>query len=664
MQDTSSPIAQSIQQAQKQISTKQFAAALATLKPILEKSPDNTDALYMLAVCQRYQSDASAAHATLNRLKQLAPDFGRAYQEEGHLLFGQQKNEQALACYRRATEFNPALEASWRRQSEILQSLGRQQEAGQTYAQAQRLRELPKELFAVTNHLYEGRLLKAENLCRYFLQKTPHHPEAMRLLAEIGVRFGVYEDAEFLLESAVEFNPDNVQLRLDYIKVLHKRQKFAKSREQAQHLLDNDPNSPLFQSHFAIESMQTGDYEEAFHYFEKVLEKLPEDPATLTSQGHALKTFGRHEEAVASYQAAYRARPNHGDAYYSLANLKTYRFSDAELAAMTEQQQKSDLPHQQRVYFCFALGKAHEDKQDYEQAMHYYREGNELQRRQSRYSADTMTEALADQEKYCTAELFDGRKGCEAPDPIFILGLPRAGSTLLEQILASHSQVDGTLELPHILSYAHRLRGRGRTGKDGLYPAILKELGEDKLQELGQHFIDDTRIHREDAPFFIDKMPNNFRHIALIKLILPNAKIIDARRHPMACCFSGFKQLFAEGQEFTYGLHEVGSYYRDYVKLMDHWDRVLPGQILRVEYEDVVADTETQVRRMLDYLGLPFEQACLEHHKTKRSVRTASSEQVRQPIYKSGLEQWRHFEPWLEPLKSALGPEILERYPI
>ncbi len=266
-----------------------------------------------------------------------------------------------------------------------------------------------------------------------------------------------------------------------------------------------------------------------------------------------------------------------------------------------------------------------------------------------------MSEELAKQQAVCTSELFARHEGAghPAPDPIFILGLPRAGSTLLEQILASHSQVDGTLELPNILSLAHRLRGR-KAGQSR-YPEILHDLAPERFAQFGEDFIENTRIHRQGAPFFIDKMPNNFRHIGLIHLILPNATIIDARRDPMDCCFSGFKQLFAEGQEFTYGLNEVGRYYADYVSLMDHWDTVLPGKVLRVQHEDVLDDLEGQVSRMLDHCGLPFEQACVDFHKTDRAVRTASSEQVRKPINRSGQNAWKPYEPWLDDLKSALG---------
>ncbi|WP_026941331.1 tetratricopeptide repeat-containing sulfotransferase family protein [Hellea balneolensis] len=643
-----------------------FAQAVAQSDKLLKDSPKDIEGLYMKAVSARYLKDYSLAEKTLAELKTIQPNFGRALQEEGHLSRDQGLFDAALSAYQKACRANPALMASWKSQADILSRKGLRQEAYKANFQAEHLSKLPQELLTVTHLIHEGKLLKAEELCRFFLQKKPHHIEAMRLLADIGSRFGVFNDADFLLESAIEFAPDNIQLHLDYIQILRKRQKFAAALEQAEGLYKRDPENPVFQSHLAIESMQTGDHERAFALFEDVLERIPNDPVTLTSRGHAFKTFGKHDDAVESYRAAYRAKADHGDAYFGLANLKTYEFTDGEVDQMRTLTERTGTGFMDRVNLFFSLGKALEDRKDYAAAFEQYKQGNDLKSFESRYKAADMTEELEGQARICTAELFEkqGGKGFAAPDPIFIVGLPRAGSTLLEQIIASHSQVDGTLELPNILSLSYHLRGRERAKINGRYPGILHDLTEDQLKTFGERFIEDTRIHRKDAPFFIDKMPNNFRHIGLIKLILPNAKIIDARRHPMACCFSGFKQHFAEGQEFTYGLENVGTYYKDYVALMDHWDSVLPGEILRVQYEDVVGDTENQVRRILDYLGLPFEQSCLEFHKTKRSVRTASSEQVRQPIFKSGLEQWRNFEPWLDPLKEALGPEILTRYPI
>lgn len=642
-------------QAREGLNAGDFAAGLASAETVIANEPDNSDALYMAAVACRYLDRLEAAEDYLRRLHAASPEYGRAWQETGHLARAQGDTDRALDAYARACLFNPSLEASWRARADLLEAKGRQAEADAAAAQVRRLKAMPRELLAVTNHLHEGRLLRAEEICRHFLRRNPKDIEGMRLLAQIGMKLGILDDAEFLLESAVTFEPDNVQLRLDYMEALRRRQKYARSREQAEVLFERDPGNPLFQSHLAIESMQTGEYDRAFTMFGKVLDKLPRDPATNTSLGHALKTTGRQDEAVAAYRAAIDAKPDHGDAWYSLANLKTYSFSGAEMAAMREQAERPDLGFMDRVHFSFALGKAHEDREEYGLSLQFYEQGNDLKRRQTRYSADAMSAELQKQKDICTADLFASREGAghQAPDPIFILGLPRAGSTLLEQILASHSMIDGTMELPDILALAHRLRGR-RAGTSQ-YPEVLHELGNDKLSGFGRDYIESTRIHRQGAPFFIDKMPNNFRHIGLIQLILPNAKIIDARRAAMDCCFSGFKQLFAEGQEFTYGLTEIGRYYSDYVELMAHWDKVLPGKVLRVRHEDVLDDLEGQVRRMLDYLQLPFDEACLNFHQTERAVRTASSEQVRKPINRSGQGAWEPYAPWLGELREALG---------
>lgn len=637
--------------AQKALQAGDFAQGLALAEAVLAGDPGNGEALYMAAVALRYLKRHEEAEAMLARLHAAMPEYGRAWQEAGHLARAQGRQAEAVAAFRRAVRFNPALDASWR----MLAELQSGPEASAARAQAERIAALPRELVAVTHHLHEGRILRAEEICRHFLRANPKSVEGMRLLAQIGIKLGILDDAEFLLESARVFEPENVQVRLDYIDALRRRQKFARAREEAEALYDSDPANPLFQSRFAIESMQTGDYDRAFELFEQVLEQLPGDPATLTSRGHALKTTGETKRAIESYRAAFKAKPDHGDAWYALANLKTYRFSDEEMARMEEQVARPDLAFMDRVHLSFALGKAHEDRENYEASFGHYQKGNALKRAQTRYDADAMTAELARQREVCTADLFARHEGAghDAPDPIFILGLPRAGSTLLEQILASHSQVDGTLELPDILALAHRLRGR-KAGQSR-YPQVLHDLSAEQLAAFGREYIENTAIHRQGAPFFIDKMPNNFRHIGLIHLILPNARIIDARRAPMDCCFSGFKQLFAEGQEFTYGLTEIGRYFADYVDLMQHWDEVLPGRVLRVQHEDVLDDPEGQIRRMLDHCGLDFEESCLDFHTTGRAVRTASSEQVRQPINRSGQGAWIPFDPWLGDLREALG---------
>ena len=617
-----------------------FGKAEKQLLKMHDEVEKNDDVLYMLAVCQRYLSKHSSALATLEKLKSLVPEHSRAFQETGHVYRAMNNAGAALNAFSRATQINPALAASFRAQIDILTATDRSHLTGQLKQQLESLEALPKPLVAVTDLIAQGKLIKAEQLCKAFMQK-------------------------FLLESAVEFAPDHTKARIDYIQVLRKRQNYQESLRQAKLLLDTDPSNPQFQSVFAVESMQSGDYDTALSMFESILKILPEDPVTLTSRGHALKTQGQTEDAIDSYRRAIKKYAAHGEAYYSLANLKLFSFSDEEIQAMEAQESNLGISHQSRIYLNFALGKAYEDKGLFDKAFMFYERGNAFKKSQSRYKASDLTAEFKAQ-----TEVFDdafiashANTGFTSPDPIFIVGLPRSGSTLLEQILASHSQVDGTMELPNMLALAQKLRRGERMSAVNHYPGILKELPAEQFLEFGEKFIDETRVHRGSAPFFIDKMPNNFRHVGLIKLMLPNAKIIDARRHPMGSCFSGFKQLFAEGQEFTYGLEEVGTYYRDYVELMDHWDKVLPGQVLRVQYEEVVADLDTQVRRILDYCGLEFEDSCINFYETDRSVRTPSSEQVRQPIYQSGIEQWKNFESNLDPLKQALGP-ILERYPI
>lgn len=645
---------------QQQITAGQFVAALRACDAALADHPDDMDLLYLASVCQRYLGQFEGALTRLNHLKSLFPEHGRALQEEGHVYRDLGNPDAALRAYALACQYNPALTAAWRGQLQIVNNLNRPEQAHFLEKKLAEVESLPKPLLAALDLIHQGKLLKAEDICRRFLQKVPHNVEGMRLLADIGIRLGMLDDAEFLLESAASFAPDHVGVQMDYVNVLRKKQKFSLALERAERLLEVFPDDVQIQSLVAIENMQTGDFETALNGFERVLKKVPRDPITLTSRGHALKTVGQTDDAVNSYKQAILSYPSHGEAWYSLANLKTYRFDNDEVAAMLAQQGNPNLGYMDRVYLCFALGKAYEDLGSYEQAFYQFEAGNKLKKAQSRYSSDRMREEFDVQMQVCTPELMARRRrsGCLAPDPVFILGLPRAGSTLLEQILASHSQVDGTLELPNILALSQRLRRGNKRGApmsgESRYPGILPELSDQTLREFGEQYIEETGVHRQGAPFFIDKMPNNFRHIGLIKLILPNAKIIDARRHPMSCCFSIYKQLFAEGQEFSYSLSDVGRYYLDYFELMSHWHAVLPGEILTVQHEDVVDDLEGQVRRMLDFCGLPFEKSCLKYYETERVVRTPSSEQVRQPIFRTALEQWTHYEPYLEPLKNAL----------
>ena len=649
----------------KSMTTGDFKSAISLLTLELEQDPKNLENLYLLAVSQRYNRDFEKALENIKSLLELDPDFSRGYQEKGHVFRAMGKFDLALESYHRATQLNSALVASLNAQIAILEDANQSQQARSLKAQLKYIEGLPKHLIAVIDLIAQGKLIKAEQICKAFLQKNPSNVEGIRLLAQIAMKLGVLDDAEFLLESAVDFAPSNSRARIDYIQVLRKRQNYSNALKQAKSLLNMEPENPQFQSVYAIEAMQSGEFDDALNVFDKILEKIPEDPVTLTSRGHALKTLGQREKSIDSYKRAISKYPGHGEAHFSLSNLKLFKFSDQDIKLMEEQEQSDRVSHMSKIYFNFALGKAYEDKNLFDRAFQYYERGNRQKKAQSRYVASDLTAEFKDQEKVFTEKFIESHAdtGCKASDPIFVVGLPRSGSTLLEQILASHSQVDGTMELPNILSLAQKLRRGEKLSSQNHYPGILKEISPLTLKEYGETYIKDTRIHRGKAPFFIDKMPNNFRHIGLISLILPNAKIIDARRHPMACCFSGFKQLFAEGQEFTYGLEEVGTYYKDYVNLMDHWDRVLPNKVFRVQYEDLVTNFDSIVEELLEFCGLDFEKSCVEFYKTDRSVRTPSSEQVRQPIYTSGIEQWKGFDKHLAPLKKSLG-NILDRYPI
>jgi tetratricopeptide (TPR) repeat protein len=639
----------------------QWQQSIALCNTVIDHDPDHKDALYTVAVAHRLGRDFAAALAQIDALITIDPANGRAHQERGHCLRDSGESGAACLAYQNAVTHNAALPGSWKMLAQINKTEGRPEAAEFADAQCAYLENLPPELLSVASLIQEGRLLKAENICRHFLQTNGHHVEGIRFLAEIGTKFNSFDEAEFLLESAMVLEPDNSGAHMDYVNVLSKRQKFDKALEQATLLRSKSPDSPQIEMLYANQNLVVGNFDEALTVYHERAEQVPNNPSIHLTLGHALKTTGAQAAAIEAYTRAYTIKPDFGDAYWSLANLKTYKFDTAQIAAMRDIEAAPATQLADRYHLCFALGKALEDHGDHNDAFTYYERGNRLKRDEVGYDWRRISKEIELQIEHCTADLFAKAKGAgsTASDPIFILGLPRAGSTLLEQILASHSQVEGTMELPNILALAHKLDGRRRVDEEARYPGNLGELTHAELTAFGDAFIRDTMIQRKSGtPFFIDKMPNNFRHIGLIHMILPNAKIIDARRGAMGCCFSGFKQLFAEGQEFTYGLEEIGHYYRDYVGLMDHWDRVLPGKILRVTYENVVADLETEVRRLLDFCGLAFEEACINFHETDRAVRTASSEQVRQPIFKSGVDQWENFTAHLDPLRAILGPEL------
>jgi tetratricopeptide (TPR) repeat protein len=647
----------------KAVKEYRFEDGLRLIKNNLSSKPDHMDSLYLAAVCSRYLKRYIDAESYLKKLLSIAPDMGRAYQELAHLNRDKGNKVQSIGYYRQATEHNPALLASWNELHKFSLESNNRLSAKHALEKIEHLKSLPNILLHINQIFNEGNIKEAEKKCREFLTVNPTNTHAMSILSDIASRLGHLNDAEFLLESAVKLNPNDSEIRKKYLLILRKRQKFTKTMEQADILIERFPDNLSFQAQKAIEVMQNGDHEESIRLLDKILKKAPLDPNTLTAKGHAEKTLGKTNDAIHSYQSAYNSKHDHGEAYFSLANLKTYKFDDEEIQQMKNQLKRVDISISDRTYFHFALAQACEAIEDYDEAFTQLDSGNHIRKQQTKYSIDRMNEEIQAQIDVCDKEFFDqmGSGGINTNEPIFILGLPRAGSTLIEQILASHSMIDGTLELPNILTMAQDLRGEDIYGTLGKYPGSMKNLSSDERKEMGNRFITDTRMHRDNAPMFTDKMPNNFRHIALIHLIMPNAKIIDARRYPLDCCFSMFKQLFAQGQEFTYGLKEAGSYYSSYVKLMNHWDNVLPGKILTVNNEDVIDDLEGQVRRLLNFLEIPFEQNCISFHETDRSVRTASSEQVRQPINKKGQGRWKPYAEHLKPLMNSLDKNLLHQ---
>jgi tetratricopeptide (TPR) repeat protein len=636
----------------------QFAAALTDAHALLGEVPENRDVLYIAAVSQRYLKRIADALATLARCESLHPRFSRLHQERGHCYLAARDPGAALESYLAAVRINFALPASWKALEVLFRSAGRLAESDDAAAQVKRLATWPAAVITATGLFADGETHAAEHMIREFLLSHPQHVEAMRLLAQIGMALDVLDDAEFLLESALLLAPEYQPMRHDYVLTLLRRHKHAQAIAELDRLLAADSDNRAYRITYATACVGLGKHEEAIERYRTLLAETPAAADLHLSVAHALKTLGKQKEAVESYRTAYTVQPGFGDAYWSLANLKTYRFADEEIARMRVQEERADIRAVDRYHLCFALGKALEDRGEFAESFRYYRSGNALKKSEIRFKLQPLLRNAELQTATCTSGFFEARRGSgfESSEPIFIVGLPRAGSTLLEQILASHSEVEGTTELPEILRLVGELQGRDPDTANPRYPAILGELKPEEFARFGEKYLADTRVYRSGLPRFIDKMPNNFRHIGLIHLILPNARIIDARREPMACCFSNFKQLFASGQEFTYSLEDIASYYRMYVDLMRHWDEVLPGRVLRVQHEDVVEDLEGNVRRILDFCGLDFEPACLTFYKTERSVRTASSEQVRQPIYKEGLDQWRNFDPWLGELKSALGP--------
>ncbi|MEM7704987.1 MAG: sulfotransferase [Pseudomonadota bacterium] len=624
---------------------------------ILKTHPAEKNARLLAAMAARRQGSVDEAVQSLDGLVEDEPGFAPAFEELGLALMAGGRWEDAETALESALALDDRLAGAWKALGDVRIEQGDESAGHEAYLKQLSLTAHNPTVARAGEALRRGKLAEAEQLCREHLKQHPTDVSAIRLLADVGIRVGRLDDAEKLLLRCLELAPDFHMARHNYANLLFKKFRYEDALHELDTLIAAEPHRP---THLLLKASILARVQEptqAIDIYRQVLKLYPSQPRTQLSLGHVLKTVGQQADAVRAYREATTLAPSLGEAYWSLANLKTFEFEDAEIEGMQKVLAEGPRSVEDLFHLSFALGKALEDRGRYDESFAHYLRGNAARRRTVRWNADEHSSNLQQSADFFSASFLSsqGPVGDPSDSPIFIVGLPRAGSTLLEQILASHSLVEGTMELPDIISMARRLSGKKSREDTSEYPHILASLSAGELAALGREYLERTQVHRSGTPYFIDKMPNNFAHVGLIHAILPNAKIIDARRHPMACCFSAFKQLFASGQNFSYSLQEVGRYYADYVKFMEHWDRVLPGHVLRVNYENVVADTEAETRRLLAHCGLAFEPQCLEFYRTARDVRTASSEQVRQPIYRKSVEQWRHYENHLGSLKEALG---------
>ena len=638
------------------------AEAESLCREAITQDPGDVNFRALLGTILAERNAFEEAEENLRHVIKVAPGHARAHEDLGTVLLNQSRADEALPLLEKAVALMPKSASAASKLAGALMALGRTADAEALRARATQLSPQQAKLEQATRLFAQGQFREAEKQAQSLLQENSRDVNAALLLARIAINARCYDDAEQLLVRITEIAPGFVAAWHDLGSVLKELNRFEEAVKALQEAVRLDPANAVTHYFYGAALAMAAQPEAAIEAYRKALDLDPDLSGAYLGLGHVLKTVGDQDGGVAAYRRAIELRPDFGEIYYSLSNLKTFKFSDTEIADMEERVGNNALPIDCQVHFAFSLGKAYEDKADYAAAFRYYELANRRHRETIAYDPVQTEVAHEKIRKAFSLEFFEHQAqmgtGCRDPDPIFILGLPRSGSTLLEQILASHSLVDGTSELPDISMIAQSVtnKAHGRT-----FPMSMPELTSEELTALGKQYLSQTQRHRGSAPFFTDKMPNNFAYVGFIKAILPNAKIIDARRHPMDSCVGCFKQHFAKGQTFTYDLFELGEFYLEYERMMTHWDAVLPGQVLHVEYENVVSDLETQVRRLLEFCGLEFEQSCVNFHETKRAVRTASSEQVRQPIYQGSLATWKRFGSDLDVLREVLDPVLPEQ---
>ena len=627
----------------------------------LVEFPRDANLLCLLGTSMLKQDKPRDAEQTLSRAVSMYPQFARAHETLADALIMQGKLNEGLEALGRAGELDPGSSSIRFKKGKVLDGLGRNDEASRSFEESFKLTPFREDLVRGLRLQRMGNIKDAERIYREVLIKDPDNVDALRLMASVAMRAKQWGDAIILLEKALAIVPDFYQAWMDLGRALQEQDRTDDALDAYAKAMRLEPKKAQPWSAAATSNAMAGRHEEALRQFDEALSRDSTLAAALAGRGHTLKTVGRQDDAIESYRTCLKHNSWHGETWWSLANLKTFHFEQDDIDAMEKEIEDERLGSEQRANFLFALGKAFEDQGDYPKAFEYYRQGNENRRERENYDPVFTADSHDKLIEVFTPEFVESHKGCGNPadDPIFIIGLPRSGSTLIEQILASHPDVEGTHELPD-LGRISRLTAAGRQDRK-TYPTALTDIEASEFERLGSDYLERTQRHRTlGAPRFTDKMPNNFAHVGLLSLILPNAKIINARRHPLDSCFGSYKQLFARGQPFTYDLFEIGEFYMEYDRLMRHWHEVLPGKVLDVQYEEVVDDLDTQVRRILEHCELPWNDACLRFYESDRAVKTASSEQVRKPIYASSKHRWRNFETELEPLIEILEPILLD----
>ena len=640
------------------LESEPLAAAMQAAR-LLRGHPGNPAALLLLGTAHRACGNAQAAVAEFNALAAAQPDSAVIRLELGRAQRAAGRDAQALIALEQAVQLAPDLAAAWRELSLLHAARGDSRACDAAYARFECLAPEGSHLAEAATALANERLTAAEEMLARTLARSPEDVAALRMRAEVASAREDFSQAEALLTECLRLAPGYSRARLDLAQVLRMRMQGEPMLPLLERLLASEPANLRYRILQAAAYSLLGRSERAIQILEALVREFPGDEVVWLNFGHTLRTAGQQREAIDAYRRCIELKPGSGTPWMALANLKTFRFTESDVAAMRQQLAREEILNDDRAQFEFSLGKALEDAGDFAASFEQYARGNERRRAVVHYQGESVGRFAQRTRSLYTGEFFRARAGwgCPSHEPIFIVGLPRAGSTLVEQILASHSQIEGTRELTDVLQFALELGDRGEEpGKPPVYPQSVERLTRSEAAALGERYLAQTRAHRLlGRPRFLDKMGSNFLHLGLIQLILPNARIIDARRTPLGCCFANFKQHFQRGLWFSYGLEDLAHYYREYVGLVAHFETTLPGRIFRVCYEDVVRDLEGEVRRLLDHLGLPFEEQCLRFHETRRTVATVSSEQVRRPLYTEGVAQWRNFEPWLGPLKEALG---------